>query len=82
MIRAKGGNFNAMSRDGWFQCSQCGFLHPAEVLFNIEEDLYVQIQCEHCKKMTPHLWVGDNPEDVYFYGDITLDSRYYKYNTK
>lgn len=82
MIRTKGGNINAMSREGWFQCQSCGSLHPAEVLFNIEEDLYVQVRCEHCRKMTSHLWVGDDKSDLYLMYDVNVDPRYYKYNTK
>ena len=82
MIRAKGGNINAMSGKGWFQCQSCGSLHQLEVQFNIEEDLYVQVRCEHCKKMTDHLWVGDDKSELYSMYNVNVDPRYYKYNTK
>ena len=65
-----------------YQCQYCGNLQTSKIPLDIDGELYVQMSCRHCHKKTNHLWVGSNPEDLYFYGDITLDSRFYKYNTK
>jgi len=80
MIVAEGGNFNVM-KQGYVQCQECGSVHLEKMAFDIEE-LYVQIKCPRCRGVTKHIWVGDDPEDVYYAGDITLDERYYNYNTK
>lgn len=76
------GDFNGMSKGQQYQCNVCGTLRWSKEFFNIEDDLFIKMKCKHCGKETNHLWVGENPEDKYFYGDITLDERYYNYNTK
>lgn len=67
---------------GWYQCQICGFLHQENRCFNIEDNLFVKMKCKHCRGDTKHIWVGDNPEDVYIYGNSNLDIRYFQYNTK
>ena len=67
---------------GWYQCQSCGFLHQEERCFNIEEDLFVELKCPKCRGETKHIWCGENPEDVYMYGNSNLDSRYFQYKTK
>ena len=81
---AEGGNFNVMSkkRQHQYQCQECGSLQWSKVPFSIESDIFVKMKCGHCKNETNHLFVGENPEDVYLYGNVNLDERYYKYNTK
>ena len=71
-----------MSRGQWFQCQSCGNLYYTNTRFDIENDLFVTIECEHCRDETNHLWVGENSEDLYIYGNLNVDPRYYKYNTK
>lgn len=69
----------------WVQCSRCGSLHRVRSRdASISDDcLYTEpIFCEYCKVSTKHLLIGEAPEDVYLYGDITLDKRFYNYNTK
>lgn len=78
----EGGNFNVMRRKQQYQCTVCGSLQWSKEPFDIEDDLFTKMKCKHCGKETNHLWVGENLEDKYLYGDITLDSRYYNYNTK
>ena len=71
-----------MNRGQWFQCQSCGALHKVNIRFDIEDDLFVVTECERCRDDTTHIWVGDNPEDAYIYGNLNVDPRYYKYNTK
>ena len=61
-----------------FQCMHCGHLHWIEDPPKIDEDeLYIEMRCKKCKCITNHLWVGETPEDLYQYYDVTKDSRYY-----
>lgn len=71
-----------MSKEQWVECQSCGFLHKVEMRFDIEDDLFVKLRCEHCRDDTDHIWIGDNPEDVYLNGNLNVDSRYYDYKTK
>lgn len=64
----------------YFQCQVCGNIHCVETQFNIEDDLFIELKCGHCRDDTKHIWVGDSEADVYIYGNLNLDSRYY--NTK
>ena len=69
----------------WVQCSRCGALHQVKSKdASISDDaLYTEpIYCPRCRDGTKHLLIGENEEDVYIYGDITLDERFYNYNTK
>ena len=66
-----------------FQCMHCGHLHWIEDPPNIDEDeLYTVMKCKSCKQITNHLWVGNQPEDLYLYYDVSKDERFYNYNTK
>ena len=61
-----------------YQCMNCGHLHWIEDPPNIDEDeLYIRMKCESCKKTANHLWVGEDPSDLYLYYDLNKDSRYY-----
>ena len=65
----------------FYQCVQCGTVHKIEDdKIKVSDDLYNKTWCPHCREITKQLWVGNNPEDVYMFEDITLDNRYY--NTK
>ena len=75
-------DFHVMIKGQWYQCQQCGFVHQVKRCFDIEEDLFVEIPCEHCRGDTKHIWIGGHPEDVYRYGNANLDDRYYNYKTK
>lgn len=66
--------------NGYVQCQECGNVHKLQVAFNIENKLYMRMKCPRCRGGTQHLWVGDNPEDVYLYGNIILDERFYQYH--
>lgn len=66
----------------YVQCQQCGYLHKVETKDTSEDDLYIKLCCPRCRDGTKHLLIGEHREDVYWYGDITLDERYYNYNTK
>ena len=74
-----------MSKEVWVQCKECGELHKVKNrdTFISDDDLYTEpIWCTRCRDGTKHLLIGENKEDVYQYGNIFLDERYYKYNTK
>jgi transcription elongation factor Elf1 len=61
-----------------FQCMNCGHLHWIEDQPEIDEnELYIEIRCKKCKQVVNHLWVGNVPEDLYLYYDVTKDSKYY-----
>lgn len=69
----------------WVQCAKCGNLHQVKSrdASISDDDLYTKpIFCSRCRDGTKHLLVGEHEEDVYIWGDITLDERFYKYNTK
>lgn len=70
-----------MNSKGYVQCRECGYIHREEMNFNIEE-LFIRAKCPRCGKMKNHMWVGDDPSDIYLYADPVLDERYYNYNTK
>ena len=76
------GDVDGMDGKQWFQCQSCGHLYQVDAQFDIENDLFVRIECRNCRDETNHLWIGSNPEDVYIYGNLNADPRYYKYNTK
>jgi Zn finger protein HypA/HybF involved in hydrogenase expression len=84
VILAEGGNFNVMSKKqrNQYQCQTCGNLLWSKAPFNIEDDIFIKMKCGHCKKETDHIYVGENPEDVYLFGNSNLDERFYKNNTK
>ena len=67
------------SREYVYQCQNCGSLHKVKMQFNADDELFIMIKCPQCKKDTKHLWVGDRPESVYWYGNANLDPRFYKY---
>ena len=66
----------------WMQCQECGHLHRVREkdTSSDEDDLYKYMHCPRCRDDTKHLWCGINQEDVYFYGNANVDSRYYQYN--
>ena len=69
-----------MKEEGWVQCARCGHLHKATIHNLSDEDLYIEsVHCGRCRDETKHLWIGPNKEDIYLYGDITLDERYFIY---
>jgi DNA-directed RNA polymerase subunit RPC12/RpoP len=62
-----------------YQCMNCGTLHWIEDPPDIDEDeLYTKMRCGHCKQMTSHLWVGNEPGEEYIYYDVVMDERFYK----
>lgn len=73
-----------MSRE-YVQCQVCGNMHRVDAQCDIENDLYVKIQCPKCREVTTHLLCGDREEDLYTTYNLNIDPRYYQYgknNTK
>lgn len=66
----------------WTQCQVCGELHQVENARLSDDDLYIKLHCPCCRDRTNHLLIGKNADDVYIYGNMVLDTRYYEYNTK
>ena len=66
-----------MGKEQWTQCQFCGSLHRVKMRFDIEDDLFVKLRCEHRRNDTDHIWIGDRPGDVYLSGNLNVDSRYY-----
>lgn len=65
--------------NGYVQCQECGNVHKIKMNFDINK-LHIRTRCPRCRGGTKHLWVGDNPEDVYLYGNPILDERFYQYH--
>ena len=69
----------------YVQCSRCGALHQvkSKEASISDDDLYTEpIFCTKCRDGTKHLLIGEHKEDAYWFGDNTLDERFYNYNTK
>lgn len=69
----------------WVQCSRCGNLHKVKNKdASISDDcLYTEpIYCHRCRDECKHLLIGEHKENIYLYGDCTLDERFFTYNTK
>ena len=64
----------------WVQCQECGHLYKIKTKDISDDDLYIEIHCPRCRDETKHLWIGPNKEDVYFYGNVNVDPRYYQYD--
>ena len=65
-----------------YQCQVCGKLQWSEIPFYIEDELFTNLKCGHCKRETNHLYVGDDGLDLYEMYNINVDPKYYQYNTK
>ena len=63
----------------WVQCQRCGELYQVKSKDTSisDDDLYIDIFCPKCRSGTKHLLIGENREDVYQFGNIVLDERYY-----
>ena len=65
----------------WIQC-KCGNLHQVKSrdASISDDDLYTNpIWCSRCRDRTKHLVIGEHQEDVYIYGDNSLDKRFFIY---
>ena len=74
-----------MEEKVWVQCQLCGELYRIEsedIDFNSDDDCCIYIYCPGCRDETKHLEIGKYADEVYIYGNLNLDGRYYKYNTK
>ena len=71
-----------MREESWGQCQICGYLHKVKTKDISDDDLYIEECCPRCRDETKHLWIGQNKEDIYLYGNTFLDERYFIYNTK
>ena len=69
----------------WVQCAKCARLcrvKSKDALIS-DDDLYItELYCSRCRDSTKHLFIGENKEDIYWFGDNSLDERYFIYNTK
>ena len=75
------GDFNGMSRE-YVQCQGCGRISKIDIDYDIENDLYVKIDCPECRDKTTHLLCGNKEEDLYLTYNLNIDPRYYNYKTK
>ena len=69
-----------MSRE-YVQCQECGKISQVDIEYDLENDLYVKINCPRCRDETTHLPCGDKAEDLYLAYNLNIDPRYY-YETK
>lgn len=59
------------------QCRNCGNIYKVEYKLPVDA-LIVEMVCPKCE----YEWAlncGDDQNELYFYADMTLDSRYYTY---
>ena len=64
----------------WVQCSRCGNLTrvKSKDASISDDDLYTEpVFCPKCRDGTKHLFIGEHKDDVYSYGDVMLDERFY-----
>jgi hypothetical protein len=64
----------------WVQCQICGELHEVQSkdASISDDDLYTtKIYCSKCRDGTKHILIGENKEDIYVFGNINLDKRYF-----
>lgn len=59
----------------WVQCQTCGKIYQIPCAVSIEK-LYVLANCPTCG-VTTGLNLGEKKEDLYYFMDINMDSRYY-----
>lgn len=65
-----------------FQCQQCGHIHRVRIRFDIENDVYVTLECPRCRGSTEHLWCGRDEIEIYTMYNVNVDPRYYDYTIK
>ena len=71
-----------MGENVWVQCKACGKVHRvnSKDASVSDDDVYTEpIFCPRCRDGTKHLLIGENREDVYLFGDNSLDERYFIY---
>ena len=64
------------------QCSRCGNLHQVKSkdASISDDDLYItELYCPRCRDGTKHLLIGEYRDDVYQFGSVNLDERYFIY---
>ena len=68
----------------YYQCVTCGGIHcsDADKIIDLDDYIYYETYCPTCRGVTKHLWVGQDESEINYYYDVTLDKRYYLYNTK
>lgn len=71
-----------MREENWMQCQVCGQLHKVKMKDTSDEDVFIELYCPRCRDETSHILIGKYREDVYLYGNMNLDERYFIYNTK
>ena len=68
-----------MEQRQYFQCQGCGSIHYTTDPYDIDKEMYEILWCQKCSRENIHLWIGNEPEDKYLYGDSYLDERYFIY---
>ena len=62
----------------YFQCQRCGRIHKEKIRINIDDDeLFLKMECKHCRDDTEHLWVGETEIDIYQLYNSNIDPRFY-----
>lgn len=69
-----------MKQRHYFQCQKCGCVHYIETEYNIDGEMYEQLMCMECGEVSSHLWVGNDPNDLYDLYNPNLDERFFIYN--
>ena len=69
-----------MAETRYLQC-QCGYINCTDrILKRDDNDIYINIYCEQCKRVTRQLYCGTNDQDLYYLYDVVSDPRHYHYN--
>lgn len=59
----------------YLQCCHCGKIYTVNRKSNIEQ-LYINSVCPNCSH-GKSINLGDDPDDIYLFYDVTLDERYF-----
>ena len=74
----EGGNLCVRKQITFLQCQECGVVYTFPHIVAIDK-LYVQADCPNCG-VTTALNLGNKEEDLYWYYNESVDSRYYEYD--
>lgn len=73
----KGGGVIMKQEQWWLQCSVCGHIHKKKMIYDVEDDLYIEEICPRCRGKTRQLVCSEKEDDIYMYYNVNVDPRYY-----
>lgn len=73
------GDGSSNKQRNYYQCIHCGDIHVTNTdkVWDLGDNIYYASYCPCCRKITKHLWVGEEQLDVYELADSSLDERWF-----